>query len=82
MCVPRSVDLSTTRPIKSRLKSVVGSVLPTSNEIIIEKLHEIRVLMFRALALLSKRRLPHYNDKKKSGKKIWKLEMVDTITAR
>ena len=34
MCVPRSVDPSTS-PIKSRLKSVVGSVLPTSNAIII-----------------------------------------------
>ena len=33
MCVPRSIDLSTTSPIKSRLKSVLGSVLPTSNAI-------------------------------------------------
>ena len=33
MCVPRSIDLSTTSPIKSRLQSVLGSVLPTSNAI-------------------------------------------------
>ena len=33
MCVPRSIDPSTTSPIKSRLKSVFGSVLPTSNAI-------------------------------------------------
>ena len=35
MCVPRSIDPSTTSPIKSRLKSVLGSVLPSSNAIII-----------------------------------------------
>ena len=34
MCVPRSIDPSTKSPIKSRLKSVLGSVLPTSNAII------------------------------------------------
>ena len=28
MCVPRSINPSTTSPIKSRLKSVLGSVLP------------------------------------------------------
>ena len=33
MCVPRSIDPSTTSPIKSRLESVLGSVLPTSNAI-------------------------------------------------
>ena len=35
MCVPRSIDPSTTTPIKSRLKSVLGSILPTSIAIII-----------------------------------------------
>ena len=28
MCIPRSINPSTTSPIKSRLKSVLGSVLP------------------------------------------------------
>ena len=35
MCVLRPIDPSTTTPIKSRLKSVLGSILPTSNAIII-----------------------------------------------
>ena len=36
MCVPRSTDPSTRSPIESRIKSVLGSVLPTSNAIKIQ----------------------------------------------
>ena len=69
MCVPRSIDPSKNSPIKSRLKSVSGSVLPTSNAII------------TARVVLPTSRNKNWYDRKVLCVRTWK-KMIGLVTPR